>query len=245
MNWFYAEGSQQKGPVSDNDLAALLREGAIKPETLLWREGQPDWQPLSRLRPDLLAGSGAPVLGGVVVGGQGKDLLVQQMREGAMSPQTNPYGLRYAGFWIRVAAKLIDGIVAMVVTVPVMALLAGGAGLFSQDFVEKMNNDDPEAMGAFLAFYAGILLTSVLFQLLYNSIMVWKWGGTVGKLAVGVKVVTVESQPLSFGRAFGRAAADMINNFICNGLTYLMVAFDEPEKRGLHDHICSTRVVYK
>ena len=27
MNWFYAEGSQQKGPVSEYDLAGLVRQG--------------------------------------------------------------------------------------------------------------------------------------------------------------------------------------------------------------------------
>jgi uncharacterized RDD family membrane protein YckC len=74
--------------------------------------------------------------------------------------------------------------------------------------------------------------------------MVWKWGATVGKLAVGLRVVTAEGAPLTFGRSIGRAAADLINHFICY-LTYIMVGVDEPQKRGLHDHIAGTRVVYK
>ena len=247
MNWFYAEGSQQKGPVSDADLAALIREGAIKAETLIWREGLPDWQPLSRARPDLVASTGAPVPAGMAVPEQNKDLLVQQMREGALMPgiNTNQLGLRYAGFWIRVGAKLIDGIVTSIIIIPAMLLMFYAAGVFSPDFQQKMNSGDAEAMGSFLTMYAGIFIISIGFQLGYNGLMVWKWGGTLGKLAVGVKVVTAEGQPLSFGRSIGRAAADMINSFICNGLTYIMVAIDETEKRGLHDHIAGTRVVYK
>ena len=45
MAWFYAEGGQQKGPVDDSVLDDLVRSGVIRPETLIWREGQANWQP--------------------------------------------------------------------------------------------------------------------------------------------------------------------------------------------------------
>jgi uncharacterized RDD family membrane protein YckC len=251
MNWFYADGSQQKGPVSEVDLAALVRQGAVKPETLIWREGLPDWQPLSVSRPDLVPSAGAPVLAGIAVPEQNKDLVVQQMREGTLLPggaAANPYGLRYAGFWIRVGAKLIDGLVYMVcmaLLVGLIALVAYAAGVFTEDFGARLQSDDPRAAGTIIAAYGVLLLFMFGFQLGYNGYMVKKWGATLGKMACGIKVVTSDGQPVSWGRSIGRAAADMINNFICNGLTYIMVAIDEPEKRGLHDHIASTRVVYK
>lgn len=250
MNWFYAEGTQQKGPVSDADLAGLARQGVVKAETLIWREGLPDWQPLSRLRPDLVSVAGAPVLGGMAVPEQSKDLLVQQMREGAIMPGMpgSQLGLRYAGFWIRVGAKIIDGLLMMVVmllALGVIVLALYGLGVFTEEFARKLEGDNPEGIGIILSAYGCLILFSILFQLAYNGYMVRRWGATVGKMAVGIKVVTAEGQPVSLGRAIGRAAADMINNFICNGLTYIMVAIDEPEKRGLHDHIAGTRVVYK
>lgn len=249
MNWFYADGPQQKGPLSEAELAALAQQGAIKPETLIWREGLPDWQPLSRARPDLASATGAPVLAGVAVPEQNKDLVVQQMREGALMPgmPLNQLGLRYAGFWIRVGAKIIDGIVIVVATflaLGLIALVLYAVGVFSEEFVRSMESD-PEAGLVILAAYAALLLFSVGFQVWYNAYMVRRWGATLGKMAAGVKVVTAEGQSLTWGRAIGRAAADLINNFICNGLTYIMVAIDEPEKRGLHDHIAGTRVVYK
>jgi uncharacterized RDD family membrane protein YckC len=248
MNWFYAEGSQQKGPVSEYDLAGLVRQGVVKPEMLIWREGLPDWQPLSQARPDLVPSSDAPVLGGVAVPEQNKDLMVQQMREGALMPGANQLGLRYAGFWIRVGAKIIDQLIyvlAMALVLGVIALALYGLGVFSEDFGRQMESNDPRAIRIIMVAYGGLLLFMLLFQLGYNGYMVRRWGATLGKMAVGIKVVTAEGQPLTMGRSIGRAAADMINTVICNGFTYIMVGIDEPEKRGLHDHIAGTRVVYK
>lgn len=53
----------QRGPVSEDELADLIREGIIAPETRVWREGMEDWQPLAEL-PELagryLGGVGGP-----------------------------------------------------------------------------------------------------------------------------------------------------------------------------------------
>ena len=50
MNWYYALGTQQSGPVSDSQLDELLRSGKIAEATLVWREGMADWQPLRQAR---------------------------------------------------------------------------------------------------------------------------------------------------------------------------------------------------
>lgn len=41
--WFYAEGSERKGPVAFDALARLAREGGIVAGTLVWRDGLADW----------------------------------------------------------------------------------------------------------------------------------------------------------------------------------------------------------
>ena len=43
MIWYYQQENQQRGPVSDSDLEELLRAGTIRPETMVWREGMPNW----------------------------------------------------------------------------------------------------------------------------------------------------------------------------------------------------------
>lgn len=51
MNWFYALGGQQQGPVDDARLDELLAAGTITLDTLVWREGLTNWQPLRLARP--------------------------------------------------------------------------------------------------------------------------------------------------------------------------------------------------
>lgn len=41
--WFYAEGSKQKGPLEEPKLRAMLARGEIAPDVLVWREGMPQW----------------------------------------------------------------------------------------------------------------------------------------------------------------------------------------------------------
>jgi hypothetical protein len=53
MNWYYADGTKQVGPLADDDFANLVQAEIIKPETLVWHEGLPSWQPYREV-------SGAP-----------------------------------------------------------------------------------------------------------------------------------------------------------------------------------------
>lgn|GEM_PF-469909 len=57
MNWFYALGGQQQGPVDDGQLDGLAAAGTITPDTLVWREGMVNWQPMRQARP---VSTGAP-----------------------------------------------------------------------------------------------------------------------------------------------------------------------------------------
>ncbi len=45
--WFYAEGNrQQRGPLTSEDVVALYQSSRIALDTLVWRDGLPQWQPL-------------------------------------------------------------------------------------------------------------------------------------------------------------------------------------------------------
>jgi len=50
MNWFYSEAGQQRGPVSEEQFNNLVLSGRISPDTLVWRDGMADWQPLKAVR---------------------------------------------------------------------------------------------------------------------------------------------------------------------------------------------------
>ncbi len=49
MNWYYAEAGQQRGPFDDAAWSALLAEGKIKPDTLVWHEELEKWTPYAQL----------------------------------------------------------------------------------------------------------------------------------------------------------------------------------------------------
>ena len=62
--WYYAAGNDRRlGPLSSNDLVTEFHQGRIGLETLVWREGQPQWQPLADFSSELgLTGETGSVL---------------------------------------------------------------------------------------------------------------------------------------------------------------------------------------
>jgi hypothetical protein len=51
MTWYYAVGNERQGPVDDAALDRLIATGVVTPDTLVWKAGMADWQPLSQARP--------------------------------------------------------------------------------------------------------------------------------------------------------------------------------------------------
>ena len=54
MKWYYAEGGKQLGPVEESALDDLVRQGVVRDETLVWREGMAAWQRLVSREPQPL-----------------------------------------------------------------------------------------------------------------------------------------------------------------------------------------------
>ncbi|HYF51328.1 MAG TPA: RDD family protein [Planctomycetota bacterium] len=146
-----------------------------------------------------------------------KPIFMQKLKEGVNVAGT----LNYAGFWIRFAAKFVDGIVLNIVGLVINAVFGVGQGEFS-----------PLA-----------LAMQIVAALAYTVYFVGTFGATPGKMACGLKVVTPEGEKISYGRALGRHFAEFLSSLILL-IGYIMAAFDE-EKRALHDRICDTRVIKK
>ena len=43
--WYFADGDEERGPVTEAQIRALIGTGNLKPEDLVWREGMDDWLP--------------------------------------------------------------------------------------------------------------------------------------------------------------------------------------------------------
>ncbi len=55
MTWYYALGNERQGPVDDAALDRLVATGVVTQDTLVWKAGMADWQPLSQARPRMAA----------------------------------------------------------------------------------------------------------------------------------------------------------------------------------------------
>jgi uncharacterized RDD family membrane protein YckC len=137
----------------------------------------------------------------------------------------SPKIYRYGGFWIRVVAALIDGIVLTIT----FAVIGAVSGL---DFFSS----DPEH------FDSRAVALQVVLNWLYEALLTSsERGATLGKMAVGLRIVTEQGERLSFLRATGRYFAKYVSALIL-GVGFLMVAFTD-RKRGLHDMIAGTVVI--
>ncbi|MEP6663237.1 MAG: RDD family protein [Verrucomicrobiota bacterium] len=130
------------------------------------------------------------------------------------------------GFWPRVGAYLIDQVV-----LGVIALIILGPDRSHASLWEMMQNGGPR------------LLPNFLISLAYYVILNGHFGATVGKMVIGARIVSMDGIRIGYGKAFLRFFAWILSAIIL-GIGYLMVAF-RADKRGLHDLLVETRVIYK
>lgn len=142
------------------------------------------------------------------------------------------------GFWIRFIAYVID---ALVLLVPGMILV----GLFVGFVLLTHESMDDEELPAPIML-AGLLTVAALIAVnwLYEALMTSSpRGATLGKMALGLRIVRVDGVPLSFGRATARHFAKyMVTPMVPLAIGYIMAAFTN-RKRALHDILADTLVI--
>lgn len=153
-----------------------------------------------------------------------------------------------AGWGRRVAATLIDVLVLVVIFVPLFAI----AATIGLDTGSSSSGDGSFEFSARDGQVLGILFISWIAMLLYApTAMAITNGSTLGKLAVGIRVVRVSGEKMSFGWAalrevivkqvlFGTISTFTIG--LATLLDYLWPLWDA-ENRALHDMVVKTRVV--
>jgi uncharacterized RDD family membrane protein YckC len=160
-----------------------------------------------------------------------------------------PEHLVFAGFWIRVAAHLIDNLIVSIPFVVIwfaLVMMIVGASVFAPLLQLHSAQADP----ALVASFVGTIIVLYLTLILGRLIVVWLYHAilesgphqsTWGKRILGLKVTSMTGQRISFGHATGRYFSSIITNMTM-GIGYLMVAFTD-QKQTLHDLIAGTLVV--
>jgi uncharacterized RDD family membrane protein YckC len=159
------------------------------------------------------------------------------------APATGAYAL--AGWWSRVGAALIDGIIVGIGALAIVALFGSvfSVGFFAGDEV------------GIASLIVGLLLSFVaiaIVALLYAPLMMARTNGkTLGRMATGIRVVRASGQPITFAFAFIREVAVKALLFgIASSLTFGLASLADvlwplwdDENRALHDFVVDTRVV--
>jgi uncharacterized RDD family membrane protein YckC len=137
------------------------------------------------------------------------------------SPAKKLAEVRYAGFWDRFVAFLLD-----------MLLLVG----FMIVLNAAIETVTPNSSAADRLSFAALLLGCVYFAAFESS----PWQGTPGKRLLRIKVVDLHLQPVGFARAFGRNIGRVLSSIFYIG--YVIAAFTA-RKQALHDLMAGCLVV--
>ncbi len=164
-------------------------------------------------------------------------------------PEENKKEFRYAGFWLRFVAYLIDYFLLQFVTLLLTLPFIGALVLSVFGFINAGEHnliDQWSFLG--LAGVAGFIFLIVLINLLagwlYFAFMQTSGTqATLGKMALGIMVTDLEGNRITFGRATARYFSKIISKmtfyigYILAGLT--------GKKQALHDMIAGTLVIKK
>ncbi|MDF1741548.1 MAG: RDD family protein [Verrucomicrobiales bacterium] len=238
-SWFYTDKDAiQLGPVDDSALLGLNRSGAINSRSLVWQEGMAEWASFRSVAEGLYRDSESNVpleigvcahsgqiypvsemipYGEALIGPEHKEAFVQTLMESGTIAVEDATAKKfdYVGFWWRVLSSVLDYMIKMVPSwicmIPYyVAAFSGGM---------SMSGDSPDDVFAgwsvvMMVCYGFGLLAILGVSIFYETWMVGKYQGTLGKLIIGARVVNPDGSRLTYKRAFLRWLAKKPLNYL-------------------------------
>jgi uncharacterized RDD family membrane protein YckC len=218
------------GPYSVEEAREYLSVGRLSLSDFAQMPGTTEWIPLG-LVPGVRSAPPPPLLS------CDPELtrLASPTAQAASDPSSLPLeeagSVRYAGFWLRFAAGLIDVIILLPANLLLNhsywgSLLSGGA--------RPVESQAEQAL---------IAVKLVVIHILYASFLLsCPWQATLGMRACGIEITDEAGDRISFARALGRCFAEYLSACFTLGIGGLMIAWTS-KKQGLHDYIARTLVV--
>ena len=153
------------------------------------------------------------------------------------------------GFWIRLVAVLIDGIV-MIILSSLGGHLVRVLGISSKLDLDKMaaittqdGQLNPEVMSTMMAAYSVGTLISWVIGFFYFGWFYKNKGGSPGKLILGLRVRDYETKEnIGYWRAFLREYIGKLISGVLLLLGFIMAGL-RSDKKALHDMLSGTQVV--
>ncbi len=138
--------------------------------------------------------------------------------------------IKYAGFWIRFVALMVDSVILFLPSLIFSSFLG-----FITIALGLSGNMGFSIFQSFL---------SMILYWVYFILMTHYVGATLGKMLVGITVRSDVNGKLSLGRVILRETIGRLASVIIIFIGYIMVAFT-PKKQALHDMIAHSVVIYK
>jgi uncharacterized RDD family membrane protein YckC len=155
--------------------------------------------------------------------------LIRDLRSGLQpgSLDLGSIGRRFGALWLD---GFLTSMASYALLIPLM-IVVGAVG--------TAESGESDAVTGFLSLLVYPIALGI--PLVYEGWMLTLRSQTLGKMALGVKVVTPEGGPISTGQAWGRTALKVVLAS-CMGITYIPALMTR-ERTCLHDMIAGTRVV--
>ncbi|MDI6873897.1 RDD family protein [Candidatus Solincola sp.] len=144
---------------------------------------------------------------------------------------------RYAGFWIRFAAAIVDGLVLSVAFLPVNLLFWA----VNENIHFWGSWDFSRGVSSGLLFLFNVIRTLIGWA--YYTYLTGRYGATLGKKLLGLRVVGEDLQPVTYGTAVVREIPGKLLSALACMLGYIWAGFDG-RKQAWHDKIARTLVIY-
>lgn len=135
----------------------------------------------------------------------------------------------YAGFWIRLGASVVDTLLILLITTPLLIVCYG-----FESYLQAVKNGDFLGLGEVIISWVFPIAATIWFWL--------KMQATPGKMLFSLKVLDERTgQPLTLMQSVIRYLGYFVSTIVLL-LGFIWVAFDR-KKQGWHDKMAGTVVV--
>ena len=146
-----------------------------------------------------------------------------------------PSFMNNANFGSRAVAFAIDAIVLAIICFFLLFLSAGR-------LISTISIEEPLTIAFFSALYLLVFFVCIIFVHMGYCTLMHAWlGQTIGKMIMGIRVVTIDDRPVSPGVAFLRWAGYILS-FAPAASGFLWAAVDK-DHCAWHDRLAQTRVM--
>ncbi len=139
----------------------------------------------------------------------------------------------YAGFFVRLAAFIVDSLIIgaglLIIKIPMWFASFGSENLLQKDFIFK---------------YSVLDIVYYVLGVCYFALLTYYTGSTLGKKLFHLRVISSEDRKPTFFEIVFRESVGRFLSQLIVFIGYIMAGADR-RKRGLHDILSDTYVVYE